>query len=86
MIRRYPEDRYKRVEIGDKVSATGYKSESYHCNDGFDNPKPDNEQIELIIEASSFKLSVRGRKKILKLKEVVDFALEIDEKKDDKND
>ena len=85
MIRRIPKDKYKRVKIGKNIEAVGYKSETYDYNgeDGFNSPKLNNEAVSLVIrtnyDVSDFEFRIRDRKNLLKLKEAIDFALEIKE-------
>ena len=66
-----PENKLKGVAVGDGVNATGYKS--FRFND--DN----NEGASLVFTSGNFKLDIRERKNLLKLKEALDFALEIEE-------
>ena len=87
MLRTIPKDKYKSVKIGKQVDVTGFKSETYEYPDGFDNPVLNNDRVSLTIntnhdKASQFKFHISGREDLLKLKEAVDFALEVDEKKE----
>ena len=84
MLSEIPKDKYKSVKIGKQVEITGYKSETYDYPDGFDNPVLNNDQVSLTIEtgydrSSDFKFRIHGREDLLKLKEAIDFALEIDD-------
>ena len=84
MLRTIPKDKYKSVKIGEQVEVTGFKSETYDYPNGFDKPVLNNEQVSLSIntnydKASQFKFHISGREDLLKLKEAVDFALEIDD-------
>jgi hypothetical protein len=83
VVQTIPEDAYKRVKIGDSVEITGFKSRCYSYPDGLNNaPVLNTDQIDLTIkvqdEASSFKFDIRGRENLLKLKEALEFALEIE--------
>ncbi len=85
MLSEIPKDKYKKVKIGKQVEATGYKSEAYDYVNGLNEPPIlDNDQVDLVIEtgydrSSDFKFRVHGREDLLKLKEAIDFALEIDD-------
>ena len=86
-----PEDKYKRMKIGKNVEATGYKSLIYDYSEGFDSPKINNDLIHLSIKnsqfgSSLFELDVRGRDSLLKLKEAIDFALEIEDERSDEKE
>lgn len=85
MIQKIPKDKYKSVEIGENITATGYKSLIYDYSDGFNNPKLNDNEISLSIVTNSagpdFKFTIQGRRNLEKLKESVDFALEIDKEK-----
>jgi hypothetical protein len=85
MLSEIPKDKYKSVKIGKQVEVTGYKSGTYEYPDGFNKPsKLNNELVSLTIatgydSSSDFKFRIHGRKDLLKLKEAIDFALEIDD-------
>jgi hypothetical protein len=80
MLENTLENRYKRVALENNVEVSGYKSRSYFYSEGeFEDGKLNNDIISLIIKDSSFKLEVNGRENLLKLKEALDFALEIDD-------
>ena len=89
MIRKVPEDKYKNVKIDENIEATGYKSLSYSYDFSSSNTHGtiNNEQCHLSIktgygEGGEFRLEIRNRTALLKLKEALDFALEIDEEED----
>lgn len=85
MIHTIPENKYKTVKIGKLVEATGFKSETHEHPDGFNKPsKLNNDMVSLSIKtnydkSADFKFRIHGRKDLLKLKEAIDFALEIDD-------
>jgi len=88
MLRVIPKHMYKDVEIGD-VRVCGYKSEVMDYSDGLNNPKSDHRHVSLSITTSSgsaycadFKFTVYGRENLEKMKEAIDFALEIIEEPD----
>ena len=88
MLRIIPEDEYKKVELGKNIEATGYKSSTYEYNfEKCPEGKLNYDQIKLIIKTKntedsfqSFQLEIQSRDALLKLKEVIDFALEKGEK------
>jgi len=92
MIRTIPEDKYKSVIVDKCIDITGFKSERYTWPNGHNSPSVlDTDAVHLNITSGGkfssgnspeFKFVIRGRENLLKLKEAVDFALEIDEEKD----
>ena len=93
MIQIIPKDKLKRIGISKEVEVTGYKSRTYDYSEGLNfKPKIDHDHISLIFKTissgstfSDFSLNISGRDAILKLKEAIDFALEIDEEKENKD-
>ena len=83
MLQTTPKNKYKSVNIGENVSITGYKSTTCDYSEGLHHAKLNNNQVSLQIrtnhDASDFKFEVNGRENLEKLKEIVDFALEIKE-------
>ncbi len=83
MIRTIPKNKYKLVDIGKNIAATGFKSECYEYPESLNKPVLNNDQISLSIrsgyDTSDFKFTISGRKNLEKLKEAIDFALEIKE-------
>jgi len=84
MQRTVPKDKYKRVKIDEAVEATGYKSLSYDHDFSKGNIRGtvNNELCHLSIRSGSFELNIRNRTALLKLKEALDFALEIVEEEE----
>jgi hypothetical protein len=90
-VKRMPENKYKRIELSEDMEVTGYKSmtcdyDPEKCPQG----KLNNDKISLSIKTigkepsfSSFSLDIEGRELLLKLREVIDFALEIDKEETD---
>lgn len=84
MLSVIPKDKYKSVKIGKQVEVTGYKSITYEYPEGWNSPAIlNNEQVSLTIEtgydrSSDFRFCIHGREDLLKLKEAIDFALEVD--------
>jgi hypothetical protein len=76
-----PKDTYKKVEIDKNISVTGFRSTTYDFQDKL---IPDLIQLTIQTDThdASFKFNIRGRDKILELKEVIEFALEIDEERE----
>ena len=76
-----PKDKYKKVKIDKSISAIGFRSTSYDFQD-----KLISDNIQLTIQTdthdASFKFNIYGRDKVLKLKEAIEFALEIDEERE----
>lgn len=70
MFQKIPNDKYKRLVIGEN-DVIGYKSRAPH--------DMGNDCVSLTIESSHFKLHIKGREHLLKLREVIDFALEVKE-------
>ena len=88
-VRRMPKDKWKRVEINKNITVMGLKSMSYDYDlEKYPLGKLNNNEINLSIKTkemgSSFNLEIHGRENILKLKEAVDFALEIDKEQEEK--
>ena len=84
MYQKIPKDKYKRVKIDDDIDVTGYKSMSYDYDfEKYPTGKIDYNRVNFVIETkgyrSSFTLSINGRDSLLKLKEALEFALEIEE-------
>jgi hypothetical protein len=84
MLRTIPKDKYKSVKIGKQVEVTGFKSETYEYPDGFNKPSVlNNDLVSLTIntnyDASEFRFRINGREDLLKLKEAIDFALEVND-------
>lgn len=76
-----PEDRLKRITVGDHITITGYKSNIYDYSNGHLKGKVDPEGAHLTIKTGSwvgpkFEVRLVNRTQLLALKEAVDFALE----------
>ncbi len=86
MYQRIPEDKYKSERIGEHVIATGYKSTALTSvfKDGEPQEQVDLNYSSLSIKTdawtgATFELHIRGRKNLLQLREIIDFALEVEE-------
>jgi len=90
VVQTIPKDKYKAFEIGN-TRVTGFKSMTYDYSKGHHKPEINNDRISLTIRTisdleSSFKFTIDGRDSLLKLKEVIEFALEEDNKNANKTE
>lgn len=95
MFTRIPNDQYKRFELKDmldvpaeaQLTVTGYKSRTPQLIPDKKNKKcmiadhtiKDPDGAEICLCQGQFKLTITGVKNLTKLKEAIEFALEMDE-------
>ena len=76
-----PKDQYKSIVIKDNLRITGFKSRVYDYSKDINKPKRDLNHPNLTFVNGDFRLDIRGRKELQKLKRVIDFALETKKEK-----
>lgn len=79
--RTIPKSDYKSATIGKDLRVTGYISRVYDYNKGYEKPTRDMRHSSLSLSSGDSKLTIRGRKELMQLKKVIDFALETKKKK-----
>ena len=85
MIIAIPKSEYKKITVGKDLEITAFKSRVYDYSKGFDKPKRDMGHSSLSFSTGDFKLNIRGRKELMQLKKLIDFALETKKKKTKKD-
>lgn len=77
MIQTIPQDKYKSLTLKE-LDVCGYKSWCYNYINGHNSePVLDDNEVSVEINGACFRLRVSGREEVEKLKEAVDFALEL---------
>ena len=72
---------YRKITLGKNLEITGFKSTVVDYKNGFDKPKRDMRHSSLSLSTGDFKINIRGRKELMQLKKLIDFALETKKKK-----
>ncbi len=84
MIQTIPENMYESFEIGE-LRITGYKSGRIKWNKDFVTGKIDPDGVHLSFNEGSFSFGIGGKENLEKLKEVIEFALKIENEEIDIN-
>lgn len=85
-LQEIPKDQYRTVKLSKTITATGYKSRRFEYSGDLINGECciNPEGVSLIIRtndvlSANFELTIDNRTALLKLKEAINFALEIEE-------
>ena len=84
MIRTIPKNMYKSFEIGE-LRITGYKSDRIKWNKDFVTGKIDPDGVHISFKEGHFEFGIGGKKDLENLKEIIEFALKIENEEVDIN-